>query len=204
MHLIGRDLGAEELEAKLSPNPKPIRGGAGYRSAPAWKRGSVDSVARAFTLLELIVVMAIISIAIAMAVPSLHGFAQGRRAGNSADQITALLQWAHTQSITRSEAYRFNLDPGAGTFWITVEKDDGTVAPPAEEFGRTFTAPDGVTLSWDAPRQQDGQYIRFLPTGRTDPSTISVTDASGKVTQITCESATELFHRVADSDRQSP
>ena len=157
---------------------------------------------RGFTLLELVLVLAILSIALGLAVPSLHGFAQGRRAGECADQIVSLTQWAHTQSIARGLTYRLNLDSGSRTYWLTVENDDGTVGRPAEDFGRVFSAPDGVTLNWSASTQPDGTYIRFLPTGRTDPATITVTDLTGHITEITCESATELFHIVSDQGRR--
>jgi len=157
---------------------------------------------RGFTLLELILVMAIIAIAVAMAVPSLHGFAQGRRAGNCAEEILALAQWARTQAIVRGKPYRLNLDPGAGTFWLTVQEDDGTIQSLGEEFGRTFSVPEGVRLDWNASPQPDGTYVQFLPTGRCDPATIHVTDPNGKVTEIACFSSTELFHIVSDQERQ--
>ena len=156
---------------------------------------------RGFTLLELILVMAIISIAVGMAIPSLHGFAQGRRAGNCAEEILALAHWARTQAVVRGKPYRLNLDPAAGTFWLTVQEDDGTIQPLGEEFGRTFTVPEGVRLDWDATPQADGTYVQFLPTGRCDPATIHVTAPDGHVTELTCLSGTELFHIVTDQER---
>lgn len=164
--------------------------------------------------------MMILAIAAAMVAPSLRGFGRGRNGTNCAEQIIALTHWAHTQAIARSVVYRFNLDSAAKKYWITVEQDDGTIQPPGEEAGRVFTAPEGVTLSWTAPPQPDGQYVRFLPTGRLDlaatqppgalkslanspaPVTIRVTGIDGHVTEIACDSATELFHEVTPQERQ--
>lgn len=158
-----------------------------------------------FTLIELILVMAIVTIVVAIAVPSLHGFAIGRRAGNCAEEIVALAHWARTQAIARGLVYRLNLDQGTNRFWLTVERDDGTVGPPGEEFGRVFTAPVGARLSWDAPPQQDGSgsFIRFQPTGRIDTANITVTDPTGRVTQITCYSQTENYHIVTAAELQA-
>lgn len=156
----------------------------------------------AFTLLELILVMAIIGITIAMAIPSLHGFAQGRRPGECAEQIVSLANWARTQAIARGLVYRLNVNPASRTYWLTVEQDDGTVSALGEEFGRVFTAPDGVTLSWDVAPQPDGQYVRFTPTGRCDPGNIYITDGHGQPVQISCYTPSEMYHVVTAQERQ--
>ena len=155
-------------------------------------------VRSAFTLLELILLMAILSICVALAVPTLHGFAQGRRTVNCVEQIFAMLKYSHTQAISRGVTYRLNLDPASRTYWVTVQQDDGTYQSLNEEFGRVFDAPDGVTVTWDAPQRPDGIYLQFLPTGRTDQATIRVTDAAGRSTLITCDSPTEMFHIVSN------
>jgi len=146
--------------------------------------------------------MVILAIVAGIAAPALTAFGKGRRVGDCAAQIVSLTHWARTQAITRGVTYRLNLDPNSRTYWLTVVRDDGTVDTPGEEFGRVFSAPDGVTLNWDAPTQQDGQYITFLPTGRTDPATIRVTDAGGKIVEVSSFSPTELFHVVTDAERQ--
>lgn len=158
--------------------------------------------AAGFTLLELILVLAILAVVVALAVPTLHGFAASRGTTQCADQIVALCRWARTQSVTRGLTYRLNLDAGSGTYWLTVEQDDGTVASPGEEFGRVFRAPDGTRIDWNAPKQKDGQYVQFQPTGRTDPAIVRVTGRDNQVIEVACFSATELFHVVTDQERQ--
>lgn len=147
-------------------------------------------------------VIMIIAIVALIAAPALATFGKGRGVGNCADQIVALTRWARTESITRGVAYRLNLDPATGTFWLTVVNDDGTVGQLGEDFGRVFSAPAGVVIDWNAPTQQDGRYIQFLPTGRTDPATIRVSDRGGKTIEITCYSPTELFHVVTKAEAQ--
>src|SRR6185312_11938531 len=132
-----------------------------------------------------------------LSVPSLHGFAQGRRTTACADQIASLTQYAHSQAITRGTVYRLNIRQGTlnvpTTYFLTVQQEDGTFGPTGDSFGLEFKAPDGVEISWNAPQQPDGQYIQFQSTGRTDPATIQVHGPDRQVIIIACPSATELY-----------
>ena len=65
---------------------------------------------------------------------------------------------------------------------------------PAEEFGRVFTAPEGVRIDTTFVPQPDGRYIEFQPTGRADPGTVTVSDNRGRTFTIACWSATETYH----------
>lgn len=147
--------------------------------------------------------MAILAIVVALALPTLHGFARGHRTSDCADNIVALSRWARTQSITRGLNYRLHVDPAARTYWLSYVREDGTEGPIGEgEWGLVYNAPDGVRLDWDAPQQPDGRYIQFQPNGRTDAARITVTGADNKPIEIACFSATEMYHVVSDSERQ--
>jgi prepilin-type N-terminal cleavage/methylation domain-containing protein len=177
-------------------------------STPSSKAAARRRIAvTAFTLLELILVMAIIAIIVGLAVPSLNGFAKGRRTTSCADQIVALTHYAHTQAITRATVFRLNLKPGSGnqpaTYWLSVQQDDGTFGPTGDSMGLEFQAPDGVNITWNAPRQPDGDYIQFQPNGRTDPCTIQVLGADRQVILIACPSATELFKVMSPEEARS-
>ena len=150
-----------------------------------------------FTLLELILVLAVLAIAAAMAAPSLRQFGRGRGAGDCAAQIVALTHYARTQAVTDGAVYRLNLDPASGTFWLTVQRA-GFFESLGNEFGRVFTAPEGVTMECDLPPQPDGLYVEFWPTGRTQPAVIRLTDTSNRVTEVACYYPTERF-RVVNS-----
>ena len=148
---------------------------------------------RAFTLIELILVMAIIAIIVGMAVPNLHGFARGRRAAECADQIVALTRYARTQSITEGVPYHMNVNPADGTYWLTRQQDDGQFVPLSNSLGLKFQIPDGTRLSWTAPGHQDGQYILFQPNGRVEQGEIQLMDKDGQTFVIGCLSATEMY-----------
>src|SRR5688572_1587989 len=88
-------------------------GEAGARSARRIGRHSPLSIhhsafsisARpAFTLLELIVVLLVLSVLFAMAAPSFSGFGAGRAAHQTASQIVTLARWAREQAVTEGRA----------------------------------------------------------------------------------------------------
>lgn len=161
----------------------------------------------AFTLLELILVMAIVAVIVGMAIPRLSGFAQGRRTASCADQVLAVTRYAHTQAIARGAVYRMNLQPGSGTtpatYWLTVQGEDGQFVRTGDSMGIEFQAPDGVDLAWNAPQHADGQYIEFQPTGRSEQATIEVRSVDRKVITIASLSATELFKIVTPEEAKA-
>ena len=158
---------------------------------------------RAFTLLELMLVLAIIAIIVGMAVPSMHAFGEGRRTNQCADQILALTHYARTQAITNGVPYRLNLNPYDGTYWLTMQQLDGRFYPPPTSLGQQqYKAPDNVRLSWNAPVRQEGQYIEFESNGRTDPSEIQVTDKERQQFIVGCLSATEMYKILTPQEQQ--
>jgi prepilin-type N-terminal cleavage/methylation domain-containing protein len=94
----------------------------------------------AFSLLELILVMAILALASGMAAPSLGRFSRGRVALDSAAQLLAVIQYAQDRAINTGAAHRLELDASAGTYRVTVA-DRGVFIAMQTQQGRTFTLP---------------------------------------------------------------
>src|SRR4051812_29637970 len=84
-----------------------------------------DRRRRAFSLLELILVMLILAIIVAMIVPEMSNFGRNRRAGDCAGQIVAVAHWARTRAIADGVPYRLNVDPQQGTYWLTMQQPSG-------------------------------------------------------------------------------
>jgi len=182
------------------------RSAAGNPCPPRRRRASDSSFvirrsafSPAFTLLELVLVMAIITVIVMMAVPTLRGFGRGRAVSDTATQIIALTEYARTQAIATGQSYRLNLDAAGRRYFLTADQGDGTFAELGEESGRPFTLPETVNLQWDAPQQSDGQYVTFLPTGRVEPSTLILSDTENNVVQVASQSASEAY-RVLSQD----
>jgi len=157
---------------------------------------------RAFTLIELLMVLAIIAIMVALIAPSLRGFAVGRKSDDVARQIVALTRYAQSQSISEGRPFRLNVDPTArqDQFWLTAQTGGQWVAP-TNENGEKFSLPEGVKMDTDITRQPDGQYVTFSPTGRTEAASITLTDALNRTVVVACASATELFRIVPSAER---
>jgi len=150
---------------------------------------------RAFTLLEILIVLAIIAILVGMVAPNLRAFARGRTISDEARQIVAMARYAEAQSIADAAPYRLNIDSDG--VWLTTQAA-GTWAPPPNDFSAKMDLQQGITIDCDIAKQPDGQYITFSPTGRTQPSTITLADPSGQRVVIQCQSATDLYEIASD------
>jgi type II secretion system protein H len=155
---------------------------------------------KAFTLLELVLVMMIICTVLALAAPSLRGFFTSRETADAAAQITALTQLARSQAVSDGYPYRLSFDTQAGTYWLTVQKG-GAFQPLGTEFGRAFRLPDGVQATLqNAVDQAPHAYIQFNVDGSQTPATIRLMDRQGDVMAVTCPSPTAPFTVVGSQE----
>ena len=161
-------------------------------SRPRLKWGAVPRRPRAYTLLELVMVLAILCLVAGLAVPSLRGFAQGREGAGGAQQLAALGRRARTQAITEATTYRLNVDPQTGTYWLTAWRG-GAFVDPADGSGRALAVPTGMTLTWDGPRDGAIGYAEFQPDGRTTPATARLSGAAGETIEVGCLTPAEPF-----------
>jgi prepilin-type N-terminal cleavage/methylation domain-containing protein len=149
----------------------------------------------AFTLLELVLVLAIIAIAMAVIAPSVAAYAKGRDTVNTAGMFVATARWCRAQSIASGNLYRLNLDTSANKWFVTADKGGGNFAQVDGQFG-TFTLPDGVTMNSDAPRADNSQTqaIEFDPTGRSDPATVHFVGQKNSLADVACDTPSDLYH----------
>lgn len=147
--------------------------------------------AAGFTLLELVLVLLLISLVMALAVPSLRGFLIGRKSADAVAQVLALAQYARAQAVSTGVAYRLNVDPAKRTYWLTVQKgaaftDLGT------EFGRRFSLPELVEASWlPSAGGTPQEYIDFFPDGRSAAARLRLVDRQGRAFELGARSETE-------------
>jgi type II secretion system protein H len=157
---------------------------------------------RAFTLIELLMVMMIITIMVAVVAPKLSGFAMGRKASDEARTLVSLARYAQTEAISEGRVYRLNVDPAGRQFWLTAEQD-GQFQPPQNEYGEKYDLPDGVSMDTDITPKQDGQYVQFQPSGRSESAKVNFTDRLNHSVTVLCASPTELFH-IAQPGEETP
>jgi prepilin-type N-terminal cleavage/methylation domain-containing protein len=112
---------------------------------------------RAFTLMELILVMVIIAILAAVVVPSLTNFRIGRANANTATQIIGLSRFARMQSISEGRIYRMVIDPDKGTYQLKVEDDGGAFAPASGDYGEQYSVDSGVKMQLEIDQSANTQ-----------------------------------------------
>lgn len=147
---------------------------------------------RAFTLLELILVMVIVCTALAMAAPNLRNWNRGQQQRDAADQIVALTRYARTQAVADANTYRLNVDTQTGRYWLTMQDGQQFINLGAE-MGREFQVPDGSRLELMSADGPPTTTVDFYPTGRTQLARLRLTSNTGEVTEIACTAPAEGF-----------
>ncbi|NEX21536.1 prepilin-type N-terminal cleavage/methylation domain-containing protein [Thiorhodococcus mannitoliphagus] len=95
---------------------------------------------RGLTLLELILVVAILAILIGVAVPSMHEMLARNRLKAAAQAIAEDLQWARSEAIKRNRSIAVSLEPSTWCYGITLATALGC------DCRQTQSAPKGCEL----------------------------------------------------------
>ena len=110
----------------------------------------------AYTLLEVVLVMAILVVLAAVAIPSMEALYGDVRQSAAADMVRARWTDARARAMEEAQAYRFAIMPDQGRFRVAPDRDDywsGSDAPQAPDDGSPIplvledTLPDGITFS---------------------------------------------------------
>ncbi len=126
--------------------------------------------ARGFTLVEIVIAVAILSVVLLMAVPSLSGVIADRKLRASLDSFNNLVRQALERSVNEHRSYL-----------IVWGKDDVTVQPEAfmkdeeKKAVATLALENGSALTLTLPAamkpKPPGEWI-FWPTGTCEPATV--------------------------------
>ena len=84
----------------------------------------IPNTLRGFTLVELIVAMAIIAIIATMAVPSMSSYFDKRRAIEAAEDLYANMQMARSEAIARSSTIHMRFNSAGATWQYGVSQND--------------------------------------------------------------------------------
>ena len=113
-----------------------------------------------FTLIELVLVMLVITIAIGVAVPELRGWNRGWRMRDTVDQILTLAHGADGSGIT-VQVHRLTVD-GAGRCYVSKQDGEQFVAL-GEARDAVVEMPDGVKVQMTDLQGGSAGFCRVLP-----------------------------------------
>ncbi|MCL2640901.1 MAG: prepilin-type N-terminal cleavage/methylation domain-containing protein, partial [Phycisphaerales bacterium] len=72
-----------------------------------------------FTLVELILVLVIATVAVSIAAPSLTNFVRSRDLTNTANRFVAATRYARTEAMAQATVYRININKHENRWWLT-------------------------------------------------------------------------------------
>ncbi|MGA4644903.1 pilus assembly FimT family protein [Limisphaera sp. 4302-co] len=166
---------------RWNPPGKPAPGGTAPGLPVGWLAG--------FTLIELILVMAVLATVLAVAAPSLSRFFQGRKVEEEAMRFLALTRYAQSRAVAEGVPMLLWIDTGAGRYGLQAEWTWQEADPRALEYAmdpsvRAEVEPAAVTRSpadlsaaaWaqvfrtlEGQTTPDRYVLRFTPDGLPGP-----------------------------------
>jgi general secretion pathway protein H len=150
---------------------------AGIRNRLARDAGRIDGAERTvsrtvaqrgFTLLEIVLVMAIIALASVLAAAAMTGGFKGMQLKASAKEIASNLRYTRTQAIATGKPQRFVIDP-AKHAWQAPNAHHGTIP---DKLGIEFTGAREARANAARP---DQGAIEFFPDGAATGGRIRLT-----------------------------
>ncbi|MFA5646288.1 MAG: prepilin-type N-terminal cleavage/methylation domain-containing protein [Candidatus Ratteibacteria bacterium] len=168
---------------------------------------------KGFTLLELVLVMALSAALLSMTAPSLRNFTRSKPLSEAAAQFIALTEYARTQAALEGRIYLIYINLENNTFQLTAE-EEGEFQDLGKEFGRIFHLPEGISFydftvfslldETDNPglmlsdsmyqeNEEGEKLIAFFPDGFTQPSSFFLKSPAGNTLEILCDSPIEGF-----------
>lgn len=133
-------------------------------SARAGTSSRIDPRRRGFSLIEMILVMALLVVAVSMISPRLSGFIRGRALESEARRLLAVTHAARSRAISESLPVLVWLDASTGRYGIELENRGQNGDPQSQE----FTVDEHLRIAFEQAQRLIGQ----TPTGTRAPTLI--------------------------------
>jgi type II secretion system protein H len=164
-----------------------------------------DSTRHAFTLIELILVLALLVIITSITVPAMSKFIRGRALGSEAQRLMALMHVGQSRAVSEGLPMMLWVDEKQNAYGLEAETPGKTGDVNAEDLSVDATLQitvlnTGLTVPTTF---KNLPAIRFLADGTVDensPRTLQLTDSAG-VSRWLIESRNRMGYEI--SDRQN-
>lgn len=143
----------------------------------------VRASAAGFSLLELIVTLAIISVIAGMVAPMFGASIGSIQYRNARNDLIAVLQFTQELAVRDGREYRVYIDKRENAYWVEAlaEKDGPlkTFVPVTQSFGQRQVLPEYIDLTQIRARKDRGSkdvFVACYPNGASDEAEITVVD----------------------------
>jgi type II secretion system protein H len=146
--------------------------------------GQNDLRERAFTLIELIFVLALLVIVTSIVVPDMSRFVRGRALDSESTRIIALMHVAQSRAVSEGMPVMLWINAAQGQYGVSEETSGPNGDPQAEQLNLDGTVKIAVMNGGTGAQTmfKNMPAIRFLPDGTIDensPHTVQLTDEDG-------------------------
>jgi type II secretion system protein H len=159
----------------------------------------------AFTLIELIFVLALLVIITSIAAPTMSRFIRGRALDSEAQRMMALMHAAQSRAVSEGAPMMLWLDEKTGAYGLEAETSGQNGDPKAEELAVDSTLRLSMPSTGAAVQTtfKNLPAIRFLADGTVDegsPQTLQLTDADG-YTRLLVQTKLRTGYEISDSQK---
>lgn len=150
----------------------------------------------AFTLIELIVVVAMLGILTSVVVPIYGGSMTSMRIRNTQSDIVSLLQYIQERAVSDGREYRLYIDQRENTWWVMYlagrDGDEKLFEMETREYGRERSFPEGLLvdrIKTKKDKKRNAYYVACFPNGACDVATIVLAEAANRRRRVTIETS---------------
>lgn len=142
-------------------------------------RAATRSGGEGFSLVELMVVLAVFGIVTAIALPGLNKFLRSVELNGTVERMATSLRVVRQRAVTENNTYVAVLGADDNISWWDDDDNDG-VKDGTEKSGANAPIPDWMTVTNDGGNPFASDTLRFLPNGSASQSgTIIFSNADG-------------------------
>ena len=158
-----------------------------------------------FTLVELLLVLALLVIITSMVAPAMSGFIRGRALDSEARRLAALLHAGQSRAVSEGLPAVVWVDEKNGAYGLTTETPPANGDPKAEQLPVDENLQISVlNAGTTSPTLfQNLPAVRFLPDGTVDensPQTLRLMDAKGEALWLV-ETSNHTGYEIRDTDK---
>jgi type II secretion system protein H len=149
----------------------------------------------AFTLIELMLVLLVISIALGTVAPSLRGHSRSSRLRDTAEQFVTLTRLARTRAVSTGQPHRVVIDAANRRCVLAVQSGLQFNEITGQGDDNEFPFPDNVTIRMVEAPGGARDFLDFMPNGRAQAAKVRVSaNDDGESVDVECATPAESFH----------